>query len=43
MKFFKVLFSIIIGLCVIFGGMTVANHLNKQAMFDYVDTFSKVE
>lgn len=43
MKFIKVLLSIIIGLGVIFGALTVANHLNKQAMFDYIDTFSKVE
>ena len=43
MKLVKVLLSIIIGLGVIFGALTVANHINKQAMFDYIDTFSKVE
>ena len=43
MKIVKILLSIIIGLGVIFGALTVANHLSKQAMFDYIDTFSKVE
>ena len=43
MKALKVLLTVFIVLALLFGGLTVANHLNKQAMFDYVDTFSKVE
>lgn len=43
MKALKVLLTVFIVLALLFGGLTVANHLNKQAMFDYIDTFSKVE
>ena len=43
MKLIKILLSIIIGLAVLLGALTAANYINEQAMFDYIDTFGKVE
>nr|MBE6544634.1 hypothetical protein [Oscillospiraceae bacterium] len=39
----KIFLCILLGLGLIFGGITVANILNEQAMNKYIDTFSKVD
>lgn len=42
-KFLKIFLGILIGIVVFLLAVTVANKLNEGAMFDYIDTFGKIE
>ena len=42
-KGLKILFGIILGVALLFGGFTAANKINEQAMNDYIDSFGTVE
>ena len=42
-KGLKIFLGIILGVALLFGGFTVANQLNEQAMNEYIDTFARVE